>query len=265
MAKSTKKKSEGNKPELGESSLPVKKEHKLKAVRGSKKEDEDVPPLSEFQNTELTGRTDPGEKKGRKKAAAEPPAEEEKPAAIVKKNQISIERVKIFDDHFLTISYSRIDKKGGHSDHPGERYPDRYMHDDLRNAFAKLKVHLAYRCGFIRKDEIKSTEKYAKELISGIKVTGISVKAGEGVVITGLRKTEEKDVVIVNTPFTRFEHGNPNSYRFAEDLTRCVDELLAEAQLYLENKKVGEDPQGKLFDDELDADPADEPYSEADL
>lgn len=263
MAKSSKKKAETQTPELSEHSLPVVK--KLRAVKGSKKEEDEVEPLSTFQETDKTGRTDPNSKKqkGKKEAPAGIDAADEKPAQIVKKNQISISRVKIFDDHFLSISYSRIDKKGGHSDHPGERYPDRYMHQDLRDAFAALKVHLAHRCGFIRKEEITSLSNYSKDLLTGIKVTGVSVKPGEGVVITGTRKTEEKDVFAINTPFTRFDITSSNAYRFADHLEEQIELLLQEAQLYLENKKVGEDPQGKLFDDETD--PANEPYVETDI
>ena len=208
------------------------------------KKNEEVEPLSDFQNTELTGREPEKPKKARaKKNQEEPPKEDVAPKKV---NQLSIQKAKIFDSNFLSITYSKLSPDGTHSEHPGEAYPERYMHKDLRSKFKALAIHLALAMGYIAKDEIKNIKRYNKELVDSFTVTGVSIKAGEGVVITGHKKTEFKAVANFNTPFTRFGEDESAAYPFVEDLQEKLDELVEEVKQYLEGTKVGENPQGEL-------------------
>lgn len=218
--------------------------------KASKKKEE-VEPLSEFQRTELTGRADtdaPKAKKPRAKKERTPPADQAPAEVIAPKKgiQLSIQKAKIFDGNFLSITYSKLSPDGTHSEHPGEMYPERYMHKDLRSKFKALAIHMALAMGYISKDQIKNIKRYAKELVESFTVTGVSIKAGEGVVITGHKKTEFKAVANFNTPFTRFGEDESAAYSFVDDLQEKLDELVEEVILYLEGTKVGENPQGEL-------------------
>ncbi len=224
----------------------------------AKAKENDVEPLSSFQDTSVTGRKDAAPKDKKKPAKGTPDVitkdkkksgkvvEMPPPAAPTKKDQISIQRAKIFDDHHLTITYTKLAPDGTHSEHPGESYPERFMHADLRSKFKALAIHMALMQGYIPKSEIKSITRYNQDLVKTFTVTSVSIKAGEGVVITGHKKTDYKSVANFNTPFTRLGDPDTAAYGFVEDLQEKLDELVAEVIEYLEGTKVGEDPQGKL-------------------
>lgn len=241
----------------------------------AKTKHKDTEPLSEFQDTSVTGRTD--EKASAKKKAADKnkPAKgipdvilpEKRKGKVVdmapppapKKDQISIQKVKIFDDHHLIITYTKLAPDGTHSEHPGESYPERFMHADLRSKFKALAIHMALTQGYIPKADIKSITRYNQDLVKTFTVTGVSIKAGEGVIITGHKKTDFKAAANFNTPFTRLGDADTAAYSFVEDLQEKLDELVEEVIQYLEGTKVGEDPQGKLdFKEEEDAPYVDE-------
>lgn len=224
----------------------------------AKTKEKDVEPLSSFQDTSITGRKDPAPKDKKKPAAKGTPdviTKEKKksgkvvemaPAVAPKKDQVSIQKAKIFDDHHLIITYTKLAPDGTHSEHPGESYPERFMHADLRSKFKALAIHMALTQGYIPKADIKSITRYNQDLVKSFTVTGVSIKAGEGVIITGHKKTDFKAAANFNTPFTRLGDPDTAAYSFVEDLQEKLDELVEEVIQYLEGTKVGEDPQGKL-------------------
>lgn len=204
-------------------------------------------PLSDFQDLSKTGRVDPQAQ------------EQVKPA--VKSAQYSIEKVKIENDHHLNVTYGIIHIDGSHEYHPGVSH-DHFMHQDLKSIFLKLRIHLAVLCDYIPVKQIKNIEAYSESLVEKFRVTTVTIKQGEGVVITGYRKTHRKKTVTLNTPFTLTEEDEKTAYRFLDDLNTILSELLEETEKYIRRTKVGEDPQGKL---DLKDPVEDDTYSEEDI
>lgn len=233
-----------------------------KKAAAKKTKPEETAPLSEFQDTSKTGRVDPGAeqpegKKSRKKVDL---SDDTKQAKKAHKLQVSIEKIKVVHDHFLTITYSRVEKDGTQSHYNAASFTDRYMHQDLRSALHDLKIHLGLLSGFIKLKEVKSIANYDAELVKRFTMTGVSIKANEGVVLTGHVRTELKKVTIINAPYTLLEQNDLTGYKHLDDLNEKLTALVQEVEAYLEAKKVGQEPQGKL---EFEEEPEDT-YAEED-
>ena len=200
---------------------------------GTKTTNEEAEPLSNFQTP----------KTGRKELLNEKPAKN--------KTIITIEKVRIEKEDSLTINFSKV--SNGSSSHHSDTFYQR-MHPDLKKKFSEFRIHLALLCDYVSTQQLKSLEKYNKDLVEKFHVTSISIKPDEGVVITGHKMTKMKKAVILNSPFTLFNQDEKTAYRYQQELSDLVQELINEVMQYLNGKK-GEEPQGSLeFPDEKEED-----------
>lgn len=159
---------------------------------------------------------------------------------------LMISKVKLVKKEFLSIGYNRIDTDGStivvNEDHKSP------IHPDLKAKFLALRVHLALLCDYISTKQLKDIAAYNQELVENFTVTGISIGGkddNEGIVLTGWKKTNNNKVVILNTPFARLEEVEETRYRYMDDLSCRIDELLKEVELYVGGKR-GESPQQEL-------------------
>lgn len=126
-----------------------------------------------------------------------------------------------------------------------------FPHDDLINAFALLRPHLA-----IITDSIEAHNKTLYELddepesLEKFKVNSFSIGGSgehEGVTLSGIRKLGGGRILNLNTPFTKYwdEH---DPYSYADELKGLIDHICQEVELYLDGK-IAPDAQLDLFED----------------
>jgi hypothetical protein len=161
-----------------------------------------------------------------------------------------IKKVKIEDDT-LVLSYSYRDDTNEPVVVEGEKHKARF-HDDLRQAFKNLSIHLAIMTGYINPAQVKNIETPKAELSEDFRVTGFSYGKDEddpGVTITGGRNLPNMNnkFIALNAPYVRYGEADESAYKFVKDLEQKVQRCEVEVALYLSGEKRGEDPQGKLF------------------
>lgn len=160
---------------------------------------------------------------------------------------LMISRVKLVKKEFLSISYNRIDTADGSTVVVNEDHKSP-VHPDLKAKLLALRVHLALLCDYISTKQLKDITAYNQELVDNFTVTSISIGGkddNKGIVLTGYKKTNNNKVVILNTPFARLEEVEETRYRYMDDLSGRIDELLKEVELYVGGKR-GESPQQEL-------------------
>lgn len=199
-------------------------------------------PLSDVQDLSKTKRTDPNDKKQK---APQP------------KSVFFVDKIKVEDGNFLTVSYSKIETDGSTSNHPGVSFDNRWMHPDTRQLFLDLRIHFALICEFISVQQLKSIDSYNEKLVDPFTVLSVNIKDGEGVTLTGYKRLK-RGAWNFNSLFTRFTDDQENSYRYAEELRDLVEQLQSEVVQYIDGSKVGINPQGTL---DL-KDPVDQSYVE---
>lgn len=155
--------------------------------------------------------------------------------------EIAIKRIKLLKDNKLEIGFSRTEN--GETVHVTEKH-NAIAHPDLMGKLRALNVHLGVLSETI--EAPKSLKKYPAELVEMLTTTAYSIGGkddDEGIVLTGQKKLSTGKVLIMNTPFIRFDEVE--IYRHVEHLRTTLDELEAEVVQYLEGKHAP-DPQGEL-------------------
>lgn len=121
------------------------------------------------------------------------------------------------------------------------------VHDDLKNAFKKLDVHLAVICEEIDPGEITDVEVLEKidineeyepgsieEKVCKYRVFGFKCgDGGEGnVVLEGIKILSTGDHVSLRTPREDWDGG----YAFLGELRVCIDDAIVEVEQYMNGK-----------------------------
>jgi hypothetical protein len=179
-----------------------------------------------------------------KKTVEGPPLVNENNGSPVRKTVLTFTKIKLFKGGSLVLSYKKIDKDGAMSDHDGEKC-DRIVHADLINKMQEGAVHYALRCGYLSNQQIKDLDKYSPELIKDFHMTGVTIKEEEYAILHGYKQLKTGEVVLANAPRTFFESSEEKAYRYVDELQSWIEELKAEAILYLDGK-AGEKPQQEL-------------------
>lgn len=135
-----------------------------------------------------------------------------------------------------------------------------FPHDDLKNAFLFLRVHLAIIADQLQglKADIHFLEDEEQfGFIEQFTVNSFSIGGNaehEGVTLSGNKKLSRGRLLNLNTPFTKFEDETGEPYEFALELKHLVDHVCEEVELYLDGKIAPDAP--NLFnsgdDDEKD-------------
>jgi len=197
------------------------------AKKGKEKNGEEFP-LSAVQDLTVTKRVDPNAKKEKKAA----------PKAI--KPVIIIDKVKIEDQNFLTVSYSKIESDGSTSNHSGVTFEGRWIHPDTRILFLDLRIHLALINEFISVQQLKSITSYKEDLVDKFNVVAVNIKQDEGVTLTGYKRLK-RGAFNFNSLFTRFSDDKETAYRYIDELKTLVEKLQEDTVKYLENDAFGEE------------------------
>lgn len=148
-------------------------------------------------------------------------------------NDVKLKKAKIKDDLFLEVEYS--EDLPGHSRKDTKLSCTVPVHDDLKEAFAKLHTHLAILC-----DEVKApkSSQFNEANYPDFTVRSFSIGGTEentGVTISGA-KEGKYGTVNLNTPFTKYESDDyPFVSQLAEDINTCEHEVM---QYLFEGKKA---------------------------
>lgn len=158
---------------------------------------------------------------------------------------ITITKVKLIKADKKT-GYQKADvhyKQDGKLKGNGGVQRDFPVHVDFINAVQALAVHLAILSGILPKKmsgDLLELEKYV--------VTGYSIGGDDddpGITITGYRKGEY-GVIILNSPFIKFEEKDGHKYSLIQDLINKVNISDAEAEEYVFNGKRAPEVQQSL-------------------
>jgi hypothetical protein len=163
-------------------------------------------------------------------------------------SNVKIRKAKIKDELFLEVEYT--EDLPGHSKKDTKLSCTIPIHQDLKDSFNKLHVHLAILC-----DEVKEPKKkdLAATVFETFDVRGFSIGGSdenEGVTISGF-KDGKYGIVNLNTPFTKYEDSE---YPFVSDLASDIESCLYEVEEYLFNGKRAPEKQLELgFDEETES------------
>lgn len=161
---------------------------------------------------------------------------------------VRINKAKIKDELFLDVEYT--EELQGHSKKDTKLSCTVPVHNDLKEAFQKLRRHLAVLC-----DEVKTPN---KKDFTGIEFPEFEVKGfsiggnddNEGVTISG-SKEGKYGLVNLNTPFKKWAD---EEYPFVSDLSLDVTVAIAEVEQYLFDGKRAPEQQLEMdFAEEQDA------------
>lgn len=123
-------------------------------------------------------------------------------------------------------------------------------HEDLLNAFAMLRPHLA-----IVTDCLEAHKKTLydldddPEVLELFKVNSFSIGGNgehEGVTISGSKKLSGGRLLNLNTPFTKYYDEN-DRYPYADELSGLIAHICEEVELYLDGK-IAPDAQLDMFE-----------------
>lgn len=150
-------------------------------------------------------------------------------------SNIKIKKAKIKDDLFLEVEYT--EDLPGHSKKDTKLSCTVPVHDDLKDSFAKLHVHMAILC-----DEVKAPKKgdFHDTVFPDFTARGFSISGtedNEGVTISGY-KEGKYGTVNLNTPRTKYDDSE---YPFIDALAEQIQTCVYEVEQYLfEGKRAPE-------------------------
>lgn len=209
---------------------------------------EDQTPLSETQNTAITGRKE--DEDGH-------PDVQQAPAKT-----IEITAASLVDQMFCNYKYKRrvapatFDKVAIKSEVP--------VHPDLVKCFRRLDTHLAVICEEVSALAIDDIEDIGseelREKVSKFLATDVVINnSGEVyvLVIKGTKELSTKDCITLETPKVVVD----NDYPFAQELTDTIIDLISEVELYMRGEKQAEASQLEMEFEGAD----NAPYVEEDL
>ena len=116
------------------------------------------------------------------------------------------------------------------------------VHEDLKKALSKLKLHLIVICDLRHADIIHNADEFDQidlEQFKEYEVTGFSIGGeddNEGVVLIGSRKFSSGKVLNIVTPFTKYVDEN-DPYVFASELSLDIASAVYEVEQYLFHDK----------------------------
>lgn len=158
-----------------------------------------------------------------------------------------IEKAKIVKGETVEIHYVEVNDKGDRL--KASKSLKAPMHDDLKQAFKNLAIHLAIMTGYVSSKQVKDIETPKEELTEKFFVTSYSIGGtdeDQGVVISGHHKLPNGKAVILNIPFERFNVKEESRYVFMDDLQERLDRVEVELKAFFDGSKRGQEQQQKL-------------------
>jgi hypothetical protein len=163
-------------------------------------------------------------------------------------SKITIQKAKLVKGESLEVTYSKTEAQTSENIEVNEKHTA-VAHQDLKDSFQAMAVHLALLSDFLSPDQIKDINKYDPKLVEKFTVRGFSVggnEGEEGVVIMGHKILRNGKALGLNTPFSRFDENPETRYTFMDDLQTCIKDAETEVLLYINGDKVAPDPQADL-------------------
>ncbi len=151
-------------------------------------------------------------------------------------SEVKIKKAKIKDDLFLEVEYS--ENLSDNSRKETKLTCTVPVHDDLKNAVAKLHKHMVLLCEEVEiSSRVKDLDQWDNEKLSKFTTRGFSIGGQdehEGCTISGLKELTTGKVVNLNTPFTKW---TDEDYQFASDLSSDINDCKYEVEQYLFHDK----------------------------
>jgi len=156
---------------------------------------------------------------------------------------IHVVKAKISNGYTIECAY--IDQNKDRKNEIAQKC-DAIAHDDLRNAFRSLRIHLAFMCDLketinLDFDEYEQeqfrTQKPADYIdpLENIRVTGFTIAGsdeGEGIILTGTKQIGNK-ILNLNSPLTKFDDPG---YAYCDALQMYIMYASDEIKEYLNGK-----------------------------
>lgn len=196
--------------------------------RKKKTADDDQIPLSETQNTALTGRSD----------VAEETIAENTKEFLKKIKVIEIKSAELVDQMFCNYKYKQT--VGPNTTNTVSIKSEVPVHPDLVKGFRKLDAHLALICEEVDKALIGDINDIdhppTRDKIQKFTVTRFQLDGDENnlqVVLSGLKELTTGDAIKLETPKIVVN----NEYPFAVELSSTIEDCLTEVTEYMNGTK----------------------------
>jgi hypothetical protein len=173
--------------------------------------------------------------------------------------QRKIVSVKLNDDNTLDVVYLDHVGEEGQIDKVTKECKAK-AHPDLVAEFDNLRIHMGTLC---EQGEFTEYEDGAKPL-DILRVTKIAFGGEDehqGITITGMRLLKNAKVLNLNAPFTKL-HPDHSDYGYVQSLELSLQNLLSEADQYLNGTKVAPSNQLGLFDQQSETEGEEEQEEE---
>lgn len=166
--------------------------------------------------------------------------------------QKKFSKIKITAKNKVEVTYSTPAEDGGsftaNEEHNGK------PHEDFKKAMQRLAVHLAVISEFLPPKGVKNleTERDNSGEVEKFTVRGFTLGGDEDdewIILSGYRLQSTGRALNFNTPKTDFEESD-KSYKFTEDLVKCIAEVKKECELYLGGKYEDEIQSQLKFENE---------------
>jgi hypothetical protein len=167
-------------------------------------------------------------------------------------NAVNITHAKVIKNQTLDIKFNKTESDGTKTTTVQSRKAN--IHQDLRNAFASLRIHFAILCDFISTRMVRDVTKFDVALVKDFNVHGLSIGGDEddqGFQLTGTKTLPNGKVITINTAFQRFDEDDKTQYKYIGDLTTKIDVIKSEVLEYMDGKHAP-DPQQSLFPGETE-------------
>lgn len=165
-------------------------------------------------------------------------------------DNVKIKKAKIKDELFLEGEYS--EDLPGHSKKDSKFSCTVPVHQDLKDAFAKLPKHLAILCDEIELPvKVKSLDQWDHDELITFDVRGFTIGGNdenEGVTLSG-SKEGKYGIVNLNSPFQKWEQSE---YKHITGLASDIQTCVYEVEQYLFESKRAPEKQLELGFDEGD-------------
>jgi hypothetical protein len=212
---------------------------------GRKKKTEEIEPLSEFQDTALTGRTEIP-------VISIDASDLDDLAERAKRKTINIRSAELVDQMFCNYKYKH--NVGPNTTNTVSTKSEVPVHPDMVMGFRKLDAHLALICEEVDASLIGDINDIdhqpTSDKISKFTVTKFSLDGGDAalsVVLSGTKELSTGEAIKLETPKIFID----DSYPFATELGGTIQDCVAEVEEYMKGKQA-DDPQQELPFGEVD-------------
>jgi hypothetical protein len=157
-------------------------------------------------------------------------------------SNLTIKKATLTSGHGLSLELSEKQKDGSYVDSKSEY--SAAVHNDLKESFRRMGVHLALASEYVTSDDIEDIDKPDEDLVKPFTVNSITFLPDDsGVKISGSVELSTEKKMSLSPPAIKWE--DDPGYEYSSELAEIAELCKQEIQAYLKGKHAPE-PQQEL-------------------